>query len=295
MTLDASDAGATRAYGPLDQPRGRQREPSHVDASYVDWPAILAGGVFAAALSLVMLGFGGAVGLSMTSPYAGEGASSFWLVVVAGLWFVWVMVSSFGAGGYLAGRLRHRVGDASASEAEMRDGAHGLMVWAIGALFGAALAASGVGGALSAAGGGAGQIVETAAEADLDYYAGVILRGADMDVEARAEIAAIIGRSAMKGEVVERDRAHIAGMVAERSSLEPAAARKQVDETLAEVEAVRQLARDAAERARVTGVVLGFVAAATLLASAVAAYVAATLGGRHRDEGLGFDAQPLAR
>ncbi len=263
--------------------------------TYVDWPAILAGAVFAAALSLVMLGFGGAVGLSMTSPYAGEGMTPFWLVVVAGLWFVWVMVSSFGAAGYLAGRLRHRIGDASAPEVETRDGVHGLMVWATGALVGAMLAAGGVGGALGVGAAAADRAIEVATDADLDYYADLMLRGADIDAAAQAEIAAIVGRSVTQGAVVERDRAHVAEMIAARTALDPAAARARVDETLAEVDGARATALAAVERARVGGVVLGFVAAAALIVSAAAAYFAATLGGRHRDEGLGFDALPFAR
>jgi len=281
----------TPDHSPSDAPGAQV----HAGGSYVDWQAILAGAVLAAALSLIMLGFGGAVGLSMTSPYTDEGANPVWLVVIAGIWFVWVMVSSFGAGGYLAGRLRHRIGDASAPEVEMRDGSHGLMVWATGALVGAALGAAGVSGAIGVGGAAAGKAVEVAAEADIDYYANLLLRGAEIDEAAQAEIAGIIGRAATEGEVVERDRVHVAGMLAERTNLDPAAARTRVDETLAELEAVRASALDAAERARIVGVVLGFVAAAALLASAAAAFFTATLGGRHRDEGLGFDGLSLNR
>ena len=38
------------------------------------------------------------------------------------------------AGGYIAGRMRSRFGDAVADEVEFRDGAHGLVVWAVATL-----------------------------------------------------------------------------------------------------------------------------------------------------------------
>lgn len=107
--------------------------------SYVEWTSILAGAVLAAALSMILLGFGAALGLSVTSTYEGESVSPMWVTLAAGVWFVWVMVTSYGAGGYLAGRMRRRFGDASAEEVETRDGLHGLMVWVTGALVGASL------------------------------------------------------------------------------------------------------------------------------------------------------------
>ena len=54
--------------------------------------------------------------------------SAFWLAIAAGIWFAWVMVTSFGAGGYLAGRMRRHAGDAKPDEVKLRDGAHGVLV-----------------------------------------------------------------------------------------------------------------------------------------------------------------------
>ena len=42
------------------------------------------------------------------------------VAVTVGLWTAWVVVSSFMAGGYLAGRLRRRAFDATAHEVEVR-------------------------------------------------------------------------------------------------------------------------------------------------------------------------------
>jgi len=50
------------------------------------------------------------------------------------LWTVLVTISSAAAGGYIAGRMRSRWGDAVESEVEFRDGAHGLVVWGVSTL-----------------------------------------------------------------------------------------------------------------------------------------------------------------
>ncbi len=114
------------------------------ERSYVDWPAIFAGAVIAAAITLVLATFGAGIGLSLTSPYAGEGASLALYTIGVGLWMVWVQVTGFGAGAYVAGRLRRRIGDATEHEVDVRDGAHGLLVWATGVLLGAVIAFSGI-------------------------------------------------------------------------------------------------------------------------------------------------------
>jgi hypothetical protein len=104
-------------------------------ASYVDWPAILAGAAVAAAIAFILSVFGAAVGLSLTSPFGGEGMGATGISIAVGIWLLWVATSIFMAGGSLTGGLRRRIPDASAHEAEVRDGAHGLVVWAVGAAF----------------------------------------------------------------------------------------------------------------------------------------------------------------
>ncbi|MFZ2100470.1 MAG: hypothetical protein WAU86_07885 [Oricola sp.] len=299
------------------------------EGSYVGWAAILAGGIFALAISSLLIEFGTSLGLSLTSPYRGEGASAAWLAIAAGIWFAWVMVSGFGAGGYLAGRMRRRTGDATAAEVEVRDGAHGLMVWATGALVGTTLAAMGVGGLLNAGASAVGSVTEVSAEAfPSDYFANVMLRSAvseprideaaadtapatagtgataeptrqstqratniaEIDPAIQQQIAGIIARSVVSGDMAERDRSYLAQLVAANSDLDRTAARTRVDEVNAELASARAEALAAVEKTRVAGVVFGFIAAATLLIGAVAAFAAATVGGRHRDEGLGLDA-----
>ena len=99
--------------------------------SYVSWGAILAGAVLACALSVIMLQFGGAVGISVTDVTEGDRLLTPGRVFGAVFWILWVQVL---IGGYFAGRLRTPVQGASASEAEIRDGAHGLLVWATSTL-----------------------------------------------------------------------------------------------------------------------------------------------------------------
>ncbi|MGB5556527.1 MAG: hypothetical protein WBN04_00780 [Paracoccaceae bacterium] len=108
------------------------------DLGYVDWGAILAGSVIAAAIAFVFTSFGAALGLSIISPYGGEGSAIAAIVAVAS-WMLWTTVSSFMAGGYVAGRMRRRVGAVSSDEVNIRDGIHGLSVWAVGVLLGALL------------------------------------------------------------------------------------------------------------------------------------------------------------
>jgi hypothetical protein len=280
---------------------GTTPSPVVAEGSYVDWAAILAGGIFALAISFLLVSFGASIGLSLTSPYRGEGVSAAWLAIAAGIWLVWVMVSGFGAGGYLCGRMRRRAGDANPDEVEARDGIHGLMVWATGALVGTVLAASGAGGFIGAGTSAIKTVSDMAGEAlSSDYFADVMLRDGSA-VEAaqdtgqqpapavRQEIATIITGSVTTGEMVERDRSYLAQVVAANSDLDQDAARTRVDETIAEIDAARDAARDVAEKGRITGVVFGFIAAATLLVGAVAAFFAAVAGGHHRDQGLGFD------
>ena len=51
------------------------------------------------------------------------------------------------AGGYLTGRMRRRFHDATEHESDVRDGAHGLLVWAGALVVGAIIAVGGIGAA----------------------------------------------------------------------------------------------------------------------------------------------------
>lgn len=119
---------------------------------YLDWGPVLLGAIGAAAMTIVLLAFGSALGLSVVSPYPYAGISAKGAAIAAAVYLALVMVASFAAGGYIAGRMRTPWRTTDEVEMHFRDGAHGFGVWSVGVLLGAALAASGVGAVVSAAG-----------------------------------------------------------------------------------------------------------------------------------------------
>src|SRR5258708_16396839 len=116
--------------GPVPTPGG--------PLSYIHWGPGILGAIVAAAISFVLMGFASAVGLMVVSPSPTWRDTSVWLVLLSGFWIVIVAVSSFALGGYLAGRVRS-TWVAAPDEIEFRDGAHGLIAWAIAVLLGAVL------------------------------------------------------------------------------------------------------------------------------------------------------------
>lgn len=267
---------------------------------YVDWPAIFAGAAIAAAISFVLLTFGSAIGLSLTSAYEGEGMSLVGFAIAAGLWMVWVQVSASLAGGYLTGRLRRRQGDATEYESDIRDGSHGLVMWAVatlvagliayaGAMGAAAVVAPTVGAAATAAGAAAGASDESGL---LDPTALLVDRtlraapGAEPAAEGtRAEVGRILASAAMEdGALDDTDRQYLVATVAGRAGISEADAQARVDQALAQAREIEAQARAAADRARRIAVMAAFLTGASLLLGAAAAYFGGTLGGNHRDK-----------
>jgi len=122
------------------------------DASGVSWAAIIAGGVGAAALSLILLIAGTGLGLSSVSPWSNEGIDASTFGVSTIIWLTFTQLVSSGMGGYLAGRLRSKWREVHTDEVYFRDTAHGFLSWAVASLATAALLTSAVGSIL---GGGA--------------------------------------------------------------------------------------------------------------------------------------------
>jgi hypothetical protein len=255
--------------------------------SYVEWGAVVAGAFAALALSIVLLSFGAAIGLASVSPYSSENAlkavgigSAFWLLLVT----IW----SFGLGGYLAGRMRHRWNDAEATEMRFRDCAHGLLAWSLAIIIATVLATSGLsalgrGLVSSSASSSADQIAATtdllfrppsAADAQPQANAGAPAQSS----EAREETKRLLTRSALTGGVSDADKTYLAQLIASHTGLSQAAAEQRVDKTLDDM-------KSAIDRARRIGILAGFLGAAILLIGAVTAWWAASVGGQHRDEG----------
>lgn len=252
--------------------------------SYVDWCAIIAGTVLASAISLIFIAFGSALGLTFVSPFSGEGSSAVGMAIAAALWLIWVQVSSFLAGGYITGRLRRRVGDSTEHESDVRDGSHGLLAWALGVVVLAVFTAASIGVTATGAAVAVGSQADTIA-ARSSYYVDRLLRPGDApppagteEGDARTEIGRILARSAMGSRLSDDDKAYLARIVAARTGLQQAEAEQRIETMVTE-------AKLAADKARKFGIVAAFLAAATLLVSALAAWFAAQWGGRHRDEG----------
>ena len=89
--------------------------------SYVEWGAVFAGATVALAVSLVLLSFGAAIGLSSVSPWTTTTTGLKAVGVGAAFWMLLVTIWSFALGGYLAGRMRHRWSDATLPEMKFRD------------------------------------------------------------------------------------------------------------------------------------------------------------------------------
>ena len=103
--------------------------------SYIEWGVVIAGAVVACALSFFLLHFGGAVGLAQidfnATPDANVTPGG---VLGTGIWLLWVQLLASLTGAYLAGRMRTPLIGTSEHERDMRDGVHGLLVWATSTL-----------------------------------------------------------------------------------------------------------------------------------------------------------------
>jgi hypothetical protein len=100
----------------------------------IQWTPIVAGGIAATALALVLHSFAVAIGLSVSSTAPTWRDASIALVLLSGLYLLLAAIASYGFGGYLAGRMRSRLRTGTPEEIEFRDGIHGLLVWAIATL-----------------------------------------------------------------------------------------------------------------------------------------------------------------
>lgn len=279
---------------------------------YLEWGPVIAGAIGAAAISLVLLAFGSALGLSAVSPYPYRGLSASTFMIVVTLYAAMVQVVSYAAGGYLVGRMRTPWLDGTTHERHFRDGAHGFAVWALGLLMTAVVVASGVGGVLKtateattalSAGAAAGASSNPASRLSLepaDYATDFLLRpgpapadnatatgpntNAPASATDRAPLTRVFTASLKNDSLAAPDRTYLAQVVARQSGLSQADAEKRVDQAYAEAKSAEQKARDLANEARKKAALFGFLTAATLAIACAAACVASGLGGNDRDE-----------
>jgi hypothetical protein len=100
----------------------------------------VAGALVATAVSLLLITLGSGIGLTLVSPYGASGPSAGTVAIAGVIWLIFAQGLGFAIGGYVAGRLRNAAGELDESETNFRDGAHGLVAWAIGVLLTVAFA-----------------------------------------------------------------------------------------------------------------------------------------------------------
>jgi hypothetical protein len=249
----------------------------------IQWSSVIAGAFAASAMSFILVSFGVAVGLGVSSASPTWRDASVALALLSGLYLIIQAIVSFGFGGYIAGRTT-RPAPALATledDGERRDGLHGLMSWALAVLIGAALLAI-IGAAAidrSPMRSSAGNA--TSAEPLLSYELDKLFRaprrppGADMR-EARAEAGRILMTSSSHSGVSTDDRTYLVQQVAALTGLAAPESERRVDAVMAE-------SSTAINRARRNSVIVAFSVAAAALIGAAVAWAAAVAGGRHRD------------
>ncbi|MGE3992184.1 hypothetical protein [Pseudorhodoplanes sp.] len=252
-----------------------------------DWGAVIGGALIATALSFVLFAFGSAAGIASVSPYSWNNPSGMTLTIVGAAYVSIVMIGSFLVGGYFAGRYRRPSGAASVEERQSRDGAHGLLMWALALLVGIAVAYWSTAAVVSGASGAAAGAAAVAARSDgvttaLDRMMRINTDPASTAApqNSRAEIARVLSASALtRGEITNEDRDYVARLVAAEARIAPEEARKRVDGAIEQAKAAADTARKAAAG-------IAFLIGALSIVAAGAAYWAAMAGGRERDSNV---------
>ena len=97
------------------------------------------------------------------------------------------------------------------------------------------------------------------------------------------EAGRIFMKDAMDGKYPAADREYLARVVAARTNLSQSEATARVDSTIAHVEAAKDKAKEAADKARKVAATTAIFTFISMLVGAFIACVSAALGGRHRD------------
>lgn len=259
-------------------------EPVDDDAiQKIQWGPVIAGAIGAAALAFVLHSFAAALGLSVSSTAPTWRDASFALILLSGLYLLLAALASYGFGAYIAGRLRAPL--FASSDTEFRDGMHGILVWALATLLTAlvALAALQAVPRLAAPSSSTGPSTSVAGENIIAYDLDRLFRSErrpqsfPAGIEyTRSEAARILLTVSSHRGMLPEDRAYLVRLVSANTGLAQPEAERRVDDVAAR-------AKENLNRARRTGVLLGFMLGASALLGAAAAWFAATLAGRHRD------------
>ena len=248
---------------------------------FVDWSSIVLGAFAAAALSSVLLTFAVTIGLGVASTAPTWRDASAALAILSGLYLILQAVLSFGLGGYIAGRIRAPIAAGVAEETEQADGVHGLGVWALAVVMGAALAGLIGAASLNRTPSTRGPAQASAAELLLSYELDRLFRAGrrapNVDLSAeRAEAGRILLTTSSHSGLSADDRAYLIQQVGALTGLSAPDAERRTDNVIG-------AAKTAIERSRRSTIILAFSVATAILLGAVVAWAAACAGGRHRD------------
>lgn len=287
--------------------------PAQADAGRTafSWSAAIAGAFAATAVAFLIIALGSGIGLSFASPY-GAGPTATSLTVAAAVWLVMAQAMGFATGGYLAGRLRSPAYDGIIGETTFRDAAQGLIVWALGVVAMAIIAAAtgffAAGAASQIAAGAAAGIgaaprsapaTVASSTSPTDYFVDLLFRPSSggatasaqpvgsrsgiqptLSAETRAEVTRIVVRGAGQAKLDDNDRAYLAQVVSARTGLPPDEAQRRV----AEVESkARDAVKESADRLAKAGAYFSFWTFMSLLFGGAAATLGGMLGGQLRD------------
>jgi hypothetical protein len=308
--------GTPSMSSPLDESARLRANPA------TSWGAIIAGSAVAVSLSLCLVTLGTGLGFASISPWPDHGLSAGAFTVASTIWLIVTQWLSAAAGGYIAGRLRHRWLATHTHEVFFRDTAHGLITWAVATLFVAAFLSSsmtsllGAGsravGALAATG---GQRAADWAHADMPGARGPmgpdpsaspggsydldrlfrngstsgspdVSRDGSRANDARGEVMHIAANALANGGISDEDRSYLTKLVATRAGVSTEEAQKRVDLFVQTVRDESVRAKAAADEARKSAARAALYAALALVIGAFIASVSAAIGGRLRDEHL---------
>ena len=244
---------------------------TEIAPGYLEWSPIVLGAFAAAALSSVLLGFGVAVGLGVSSTAPTWRDASAALAVLSGLYLILQAVLSFGIGGYLAGRVRAATGTRAAvvEETERADGVHGLGAWALAVVMGAILAAligsATVSRTVPTHSGAQATAAEPLLSYELDRLFRAGRRNPTVDLSAeRAEAGRILLTTSSHSGLSSDDRTYLIQLVGALTGLSQADAERRADNAIAS-------AKTAIAKSRRSTIILAFSIATAVLLGAVAA------------------------
>jgi hypothetical protein len=247
-------------------------QPAIPSKSAASWSAIIAGAFAAAAVSLILLVLGSALGFASVSPWDGQGVSVSTFAITTAIWFIVMQWISSAFGGYIAGRLRTRWIGTNPHEVFFRDTAHGFVTWAVATV----AVQSAVGATTPGYMYGMDRLLRPADPATASTQSGSDLR---------TEVTHVIAQAvATNGTVSDADRAYLANLVAAKTGVSAEEAKMRVNDFIATANAVKDQVKAAADSARKAAAKTAVFGALSLIIGAFIAAAAAALGGHLRDE-----------